>query len=202
MSESAVETTGESGATDAQVQDTSTEDQQAEEQLFQVMQEQDPEELQKQVKHFRELAQRHQKSAQQNSAAAKRLKDLEDANRSDLEKAVAAQRVAEQERDALREQHTRMTAVAANSLDPELTDFLGTGTDEEITYRASQLSEIITRAATKLAEQMLQQNGGRGPGGPGQRRPVPSLTPGAQPTSQVATSANDMFRQLLHGESQ
>jgi gas vesicle protein len=199
MSESVVEPdAGGTGEVVAQDSDTSAEDQAAEEALHQLVQD-DPDELKRQIEHWRKTAQRNDRTARDNSAAAKRLRELEEASKTDLQKAVDAQRTAELERDALRAEHTRATVAAAHDLDPELSDFLGDGTEEDITARADQLSEIINRAATKLAAEM-QQNGGRPPGGARPGRPVESMRPGAAPAGSGATDANDMFRKLLTGD--
>jgi hypothetical protein len=209
MSESATETdvggTGE--VTDTSVDTTSgqgaegtadAEDQAAEEALHQLVQD-DPDTLKAEVERWKRMAQRHERSARDNSAAAKRLRDLEDANKSDLQKATEAQRAAELERDALRAEHNRTTAAAAHDLDPGLAEFLGDGSQEDIEARADQLSDIIAKVATKLAEQMIQQNGGRPPGGARPGRPVESMRPGAAPAGSAATDANAMFRQILTG---
>jgi hypothetical protein len=206
MSESAGETTdggtGEVIDTSADASasgDTASAEDQAAEELLHGMTQDDPAELKKQIEQWRKTAQRHERTARDNSAAAKRLRDLEDANKSDLQKAVDAQRTAELERDALRAEHARVTAVTARDLDPELADYLGDGSEDDISARADQLSEIITRVATRLAEQMVQQNGGRPPVGARPTRPVESMRPGAAPASRAASDANDMFRQLLTG---
>jgi hypothetical protein len=206
MSESSVETdVGETGeATDTSAEDTSAEDQAADAALAELAAD-DPEHLKAQVQHWMKTAQKHEKTARNNSAAAAKLRELEDANKTDLERAVSAQQAAEQERDALRSEHARSLAAAAHDLDPELTEYLGDGTEDEINSRAEQLAGIIKSAAEKLAEQMVEQamqNGGRGPGGTGTRRarPVESLRPGAAPAGSSASDANDMFRQLLTGD--
>jgi hypothetical protein len=210
MSETASETdvggTGE--VTDTSVDATSgqgagttadAEDQAAEEALHQLVQD-DPETLKGEIDRWRRTAQRHEKTARDNSAAAKRLQALEDANKSDLQKATEAQRAAELERDALRAENTRSTVAAAHDLDPGLAEFLGDGSEDDINARADQLSDIITKMATKLAEQMIQQqNGGRPPGGVRPGRPVESMRPGAAPAGSTATDVNAMFRQILTG---
>jgi hypothetical protein len=205
MSESVVETgtgeTGEVADTGTEVVDTTEEDAAADAALAELV-ENDPEHLKAQVQHWMKAAQRHEKSARNNSAAAQKLRELEDANKSELQKAVEAREAAEHERDAVRSEHTRSLAAAAHDLDPELTDYLGTGTDEEINERAEHLAGIIKSAAEKLAEQMVEQamqNGGRAPGGARRSRPVETLRPGAAPTGSAAGSADDMFRQLLTG---
>jgi hypothetical protein len=206
MSESVAETdageTGEVVDTSAEVEDTSREDAAADAALADLV-ENDPEHLKAQIKHWQKTAQRHERTARNNSEAAAKLRELEDASKSELQKAVEAREAAERERDAVRAEHTRSLAAATHDLDPELTDYLGTGTDEEINDRAEQLAGIIKSAAERLAEQMVEQmsqNGGRASGGARRGRPVETMRPGAAPTGSSAASANDMFRQLLTGD--
>jgi hypothetical protein len=205
MSESVGETdaseTGEAVDTGAEVVDTSTEDAEADAALAELM-ENDPEHLKAQVQHWMKTAQRHEKTARNNSEAAARLRQLEDAGKSELQKAVEAREAAERERDAVRAEHTRSLAAATHDLDPDLTDYLGDGTDEEINERAEHLAGIISSAAERLAKQMVEQelqSGGRASGGARRGRPVESMRPGAAPTGSMAASADDMFRQLLTG---
>jgi hypothetical protein len=190
--------TSATGASDA---GTTAEDQAAEEQLHGIMQDEDPAELKKQLERWRKTAQRHERTARDNSAAAARLRELEDASKSEVQRAVDAQQAAERERDAVRSQHARTVAAASHGLDPELADYLGDGTEDEISDRAKSLSDLIEKTAQKLAEQMTSQNNGGGRGSGGTRtRPVESMRPGAAPAgSRAASSNNDLFRQLMTG---
>jgi hypothetical protein len=163
------------------------------------MQENDPDELAKQVQHWRSTAQRHEKTARDNSKAAERLRAIEDANKTELQKATEARESAERERDAALTASSRMMAAAAHNLDPELIDFLGDGTSEEISARAEQLAGIIEANANKLAEQKTASQGnGRQPQ-TGTRRPVETMRPGSAPASTGASTPDQMFRQLLNG---
>jgi hypothetical protein len=91
-------------------------------------------------------------------------------------------------------------ATAAHDLDPELTDFISGGTDEEINASADQLAGIIDRIVKARLEQTTPQNGGRAPGGARPNRPVESMRPGAAPASQAPATADEMFRNLLKGD--
>src|SRR5277367_3266991 len=128
MSESVPEgTAGDTGvAADPTAGTDPSEDQSAEEALHGVMQETDPDELAKQVRHWQRTAQRHERTARDNSAAATRLRQLEDASKTEVQRAVDAQQAAERERDAAMSQNARVMAAAAHSV-PELADFLGDG---------------------------------------------------------------------------
>jgi hypothetical protein len=158
--------------------------------------------------HWKEMARKHEKRAKENAAAAARLKTIDQSNMSEVEKAQAAQREAERERDEARDTHARMMAAASNDLPVELIDFLGTGSEEEINERAEMISSIIDETAQAIAEQLIKdqiasgklidgasRNGGQtqGPGA----RPVESLRAGSAPAGTAPASEEQWFRQLL-----
>jgi hypothetical protein len=129
----------------------------------------------------------------------------------EVEKAVAAQREAERERDEARDMHARMMAAAAHDLPVELIDFLGTGTEEEINERAELLVSSIEETATAIAEQMLSDKiasgelvvaNGNGRNGQPQvvpGRPVESLRAGSAPAGTAPATQEQWFRQLIQG---
>jgi hypothetical protein len=208
MSETATEGAGVTGeATDpgASAAEGHEEDQAAEEQLHQVMQEQDPEELTKQLEHWKSMARRHERTARDNSTAAKKWREQEEASKSDLQKAEDARQAAEQERDALITSQNRMLAAAAKDLSPDWIDYLGDGTADDINARAEQLVTLIEAEVTK---RLASRTGGQEPGNGGRTRtgrPAEQLSgmrPGAAPTDNAAMNADQMFRQLIHGKDQ
>jgi hypothetical protein len=154
------------------------------------------------LRRWKELARKHEKRAKENAAAAARLKTIDQSNMTEVEKAQAAQREAERERDEARDMHARMMAAAANDLPVDLIDFLGTGTDEEINERAELLASVIEETAQAIAEQLMkdagvQPNGnGTAPQQPG-ARPVESLRAGSAPAGQQPNTQEQWFRQLL-----
>jgi hypothetical protein len=182
------------GTAEDGTEDFSAEDQAAEEALYTIMRDDE-------VAHWKEMAQRHEKTARDNSKAATKLREIEDANKSELQKAVERQQAAESERDAVITQGNRMRAAAALKLDSSLVDFLGDGTAEEITARAETLAGIIEESATRKAQELVAQMNqqGRQPGTPttGVRRPVENLRAGAAPASQQISTPDQMFRDLL-----
>jgi hypothetical protein len=207
MSETATEDTGATGeagapaADAANAQESHPEDQAAEEQLHEVMQEEDPEKLKEQVDHWKQMARRHERAARDNSGAAKKWREQEDANKSEVQKAIEAQQAAEQERDALKMSQSRMLAAAAKNLSPDLIDYLGDGTSEEINERAEHLVSIIEAEVTKRVQATQGQppNGTRTRGG----RPAEQLSgmrAGSAPSDNATMTADQMFRQLMNGE--
>jgi hypothetical protein len=164
--------------------------------------------LASEVAHWKEMARKHERRAKENAAAAARMKTLDQSNMTEVEKAQAAQREAERERDEARDMHTRMMAAAANDLPVELIDFLGTGTEEEINERAETFASVIDETAQAIAEQLIKdqiasgkltenasRNGGQQSGSGA--RPIESLRAGSAPVGQAPTSQEQWFRQLL-----
>jgi|SRR5215472_7868562 len=165
-----------------------------------------------QLAHWKEQARKNERRAKENAAAAAKLKTIEQANMSELEKAQAAQRDAERERDEAKSVHARMMAAASHDLPVDLIDLLGTGTDEEINERAELLASCIEETAGAIAEEMLKEkiasgelivaSNGNGRNGQPQvvpGRPVESLRAGSAPAGTAPATQEQWFRQLLHG---
>jgi hypothetical protein len=207
MSESAVEgLASDTGVAETTGDATSTseghpEDQEAEEQLHQVMQAEDPDELKKEAERWRGLAQRHEKTARNNAADAKAWREQQDANKSELQKAQEARLAAEQERDALATQQNRMLAAAANDLSPDLIEFLGNGTAEEISDRAATLARLMNEEADRRVDARSKQATGNGRPTVRGQAPVGTMRSGSAPsTGANLTSPDQMFRQLIQGD--
>jgi hypothetical protein len=168
--------------------------------------------LAEQLAHWKSQARKHEQRAKQNASAAQRLQQIEDANKTELQKALDAQKAAELERDEAMQIHARMMAAAANDLPVELIEHLGTGTEEEINERAELFAQVIEETAQAIAEQMLKdagidiqalqgQNGGTPqlqPQQQGGTRPVESLRAGSAPSGSTPTTNEQWFRNLLH----
>ncbi|HWI69786.1 MAG TPA: hypothetical protein VNS88_15675 [Nitrospiraceae bacterium] len=189
MSETVTEPTGDADGID-QGAEGSQEDQDPNQS---VPDEDDPAKLKEQIAHWRKMSRTHERAASRNSAAATKLAEIEEGQKSDLQKAEDARQAAERERDAANAQTNRMLAAAAHDLPTELIDYLGDGTSEEISERAEQLSGIIKAEVDKRIE-ALQPNGGRRQPTP---RTVTAMRPGAAPASQGPGSPEQMFRQLI-----
>jgi hypothetical protein len=176
-----------------------------------------PDETAAQIAHWKEMARKHEKRAKENAAAAGRLKTIEDANKSELQRAQEAQAEAERQRDEAMFTHSRMMAAASNDLPVELIDFLGTGTEEEIGERAELLASTIEETARAIADQLildmgitpevlaqLQAGNGNGRNGlspaPQQlgARPVESLRAGSAPTGGTPNTNEQWFRNLVN----
>lgn len=160
---------------------------------------------------WKNLARKHERLAGQNADAARELKKIQDANKSDLERAQEAQAEAERQRDEALGTHARIMAAATHDVPVELIDLLGTGTAEEIDERAELLSSAIQAEATRIAQQMMAAAGftpnGDGTNGNGSataagaaaragHRPVESMSGGTQPARGTQpVTANDWLRE-------
>lgn len=201
MSEGAPETGQDTGAGTAPVSGTSvtgdgSEDTEAAG-LLGGMLEQDPEQLNQELAKWKDLARKHEKNAKANSAAAKQLQEIEDANKTELQKALDAQKAAEEERDTAIMTHNRVMAAAAHNLPVELIDDLGSGTEEEITARAERIASAIDTRARALAEQMAQGNGSGMLPRSG-ARPVESMRAGSAPANgDTPNTLDGWFRNLV-----
>jgi catalase len=163
-----------------------------------------------QVEHWKSMARKHETRAKANASAATRLQQIEDANKTELQRAQDAQAAAERERDEARGLHSRMMAAASNNLPVELIDHLGAGTDEEINERAELFAQVIEETAQAIAEQMLKDAGidpgnlnqnGATPQQPQHQlaaRPVESMRPGSAPVGATPLNNEQWFRNLLN----
>jgi hypothetical protein len=158
-----------------------------------------------QLAHWKDMSRKHEKRAKENASAAARLREIEDANKTELQRALDAQAEAERERDEARNTHSRMMAAASNNLPVELIDFLGIGTDDEIGERAEQLANIIEETAQAIAEQLLADMGVSRNGETQQpqqqgARPVESLRAGSAPAGATPSTPEQWFRNLVNGQ--
>jgi len=147
-------------------------------------------------------ARKWESRAKENTKAARELGEIRAANMTELEKAQAAQRDAEDRAEKATAMHNRVMAAAAHDLPIELIEDLGSGTEEEINERAERFATIIEEAVTARTEELTarieeltaDRNGQQQTGA----RPVESMRPGSAPASAgTAKSADDWFRQLL-----
>lgn len=206
MSETATEDTGVTGeatapGANAAIDTGHEEDQAAEEQLHEVMQQNDPEELAKQLAHWKSTAQKHEKTARENSKAAANWRAQEEASKSDLQKAVEARDAAEERANAVTQQNDRMLAAAAHNLSPDLIEFIGGGSTDDISARAEQLAGIIETEVTKRIQAQESANGTRRSRGSGRpQESVQSMRAGSAPANSGLLTSDQMFRQLITGD--
>lgn len=168
------------------------------------------------VAHWKAMARKNEARARENSKAAAKLQELEDKDKTELQR--ANDRAAKAERDAQEataERH-RLLAAAKHGLGPDLVEYLGTGSEEDIFTRAENLSKVIDGQVTARLTAELQKYGiqfnSDGSGQPNGtapsagaaaslalgRRPAESMRPGASPaTDRQPQDANAAFRSML-----
>lgn len=206
MSESAVEgLVGDTGVVEtpgdaSSVPEGQEEDRAAEEQLHEVMKAEDPDELKKELSRWKGLAQRHEKTARNNAEAAKNWQAQQDANKTELQRAQEAVAAAEERANAATAENARMLAAAANDLSPDLIEFLGDGTAEEIGERGATLNRIIEEEVTRRVETRSKQpTPGNGRPTPRGQVPVGEMRSGSAPsTGGSLMGPEQLFRDLIN----
>lgn len=114
------------------------------------------EDLQKEIETWKGHARTWENRAKENKSAADRIKEIEDANKSELEK--AQERLAELERElnSSKEQTLRSNIIAEFSLDPEDAAVLLTASDEE--GLRAQAERLAAKAAPKTPKVTLNNS--------------------------------------------
>jgi hypothetical protein len=161
---------------------------------------------------WKTLARKHETRAKENNAAAQKLQAMEDANKTELQRATERAAKAEADRDAEAAERFRLLAAAGNSLGPEFVGFLGAGTQDEINERAVALKTEIDKAVQSQLVEQLKRYGitidpatGTAPTAAAAaslslgRRPTESLRPGSAPAAQNGqpTNNNDLLRSMF-----
>jgi len=162
---------------------------------------------------WKDMARKHEGRAKANNEAAQKLRKMEDAQKSELQLATErAERAEASAAESASERH-RLLAAATHGLTPELVDFLGGGTEDEIFGRAETLNTQIDAAVTarlkgELAKYGIQV-GPEGASGAASASAAASLAQGRRPVSQLRSGAspapqsggqqnnNDAFRGML-----
>lgn len=204
MSESAEGLAGDTGVAETTGDASSApeghdEDQQAEEQLHEVMKQEDPDELKKELARWTKLAQRYEKTARNNADAARQWREQQDANKTELQKAQEAAQAAEERATAATTQTNRMLAAAANDLSPDLIEFLGDGSAEEIGERGATLNRLIEEEVVKRTDARSKQAAGNGRPTVRNQAPVGTMRSGSAPSGgSNLMGPEQLFRQLVN----
>lgn len=131
-----------------------------------------PKDWQAEAAKWKNLARKHESTAKTNSDAAKRLTEIEDAQKSEQQRLQDRATAAEQRALQLQSANARLLAAATHGIPADLIDLLGDGDEEQINERARLLAEKLTAASPAPA-----------PTAPSSTRPVESLKPGAAPAA-------------------
>lgn len=127
-------------------------------------------------------------------AKAEEFDKLQEASKTEQERAAEAARKAQQDAADARSEALRYKAAATHKVEADYFDLLGSGTEDEITSRAERVGGLLTELATLRAEvEALRAGKPAPPNG----RPVEALKPGATPEN--ATSEDDVLYNSLFG---
>lgn len=140
--------------------------------------------LQKQIASLKKHSRTWEGRAKENSAAAAKLAELEDAQKTELQRATEGKTTAEQEATKWQSLYHRTLACAQYDIPLTLIDQIHGTTEDEISASAEGLAAAINERAAAMAAAQVKANGTQqyqqqG----GQYRPVESLRPGALPAS-------------------
>lgn len=197
MSEGAAEAEAGTAEVDASAEGTGTDPEDAEAaELLEGMQGTDTN-LAAELEKWKTESRKWEKRSKENSSAANRLKEIEQQNMSELEKAQALAADAEERATTAMAMHNRVMAAAAHNLPVELIEDLGSGTEDEINERAERFARVIDEAV-ELRIQELTAGNNAGRNGLQDARPVESMRPGSAPSQGgTPTTPDQWFRQLL-----
>ncbi|HEY9524052.1 MAG TPA: hypothetical protein VIR33_12495 [Thermopolyspora sp.] len=154
--------------------------------------------------YWRHRARKHEKavkqfgySPQQVKEMAAKVKEIEDATKTEQE--LMAERLASAEQRALDAEvaRARLLAAATHDLPPSLIDRLGGTTDEEIDEAARLLrDEIDAELRRRIAAMPAPEPPSQAARQTTSTRPVEALVPGAMPPNEQPLDGNDFLRRL------
>jgi hypothetical protein len=133
------------------------------------------------VKSLRAEAAKYRTEAKANAEAAARLREIEDAQKSEAQRAQEALAEAQREAETARLEALRLRVGVSAGLPPEAISRLQGSTEDEIAADAAKLAELLKPAAPPVAG-----------------KPSPTLQSGAvPPEAQTPTDLNEWMRRSL-----
>jgi hypothetical protein len=128
------------------------------------------------VAKWKALARKHEARVKELSPAAVKLKEIEDSQKSELEKAQERETALQVELQKYRVAEVRRAAASAAGLDPELAEFITAVDEEEAKAQAEKLAERFKTSAANSKSADFKQ--------------------GTRTTAPVARSRDDLLRTL------
>lgn len=131
------------------------------------------------VDYWKQRARQNETQAKANADAAKRLQEIEDAQKTAEQKSAEQAAKVQRDLEAARSETLRYKAAATHRVSEDNFDLLGTGTEEEITARAQRVGSLEAALAERdqlKAELEALKGASSTP------RPVDQLKPGAVPS--------------------
>lgn len=130
------------------------------------------------VDFWKQKAREQEQRAKSNAEAARRLHEIEDAQKTEQQRLADRQAAIERERDEARADGLRYKAAAKHGIGEDYFDLLGSGDEEAITTRAERVGSLLRENADMKAELEALR---AGKPAPTPTRPVTALKPGATP---------------------
>jgi hypothetical protein len=130
------------------------------------------------VDFWKQKAREQETRAKSNADAARRLAEIEDAQKTEQQRLADRQAQIERERDEARAEGLRYKAAATHGIGEDYFDLLGSGDEETIAGRAERVGSLLRENASMKAELEALR---AGKPAPTTARPVEHLKPGATP---------------------
>lgn len=146
------------------------------------------------VEFWKQKAREQESRAKSNADAAKRLAEIEDAQKSEQQKIIDRQTAIERERDEAKADGLRYKAAAKHGIGEDYFDLLGSGDEEAIVGRAERVGTLIRENAEMKAELEALR---AGKPAPSTGRPTAALKPGATPEDNK--TEDDVLYESLYG---
>lgn len=146
------------------------------------------------VDFWKQKAREQEQRAKSNAEAARRLQEIEDAQKTEQQRLAERQTAIERERDEARAEGLRYKAAATHGIGEDYFDLLGSGDAETISARAERVGGLLKENATLRAEVEALRSGKPAPTS---GTPVAALKPGATP--EHTQSEDDVLYSSLFG---
>jgi len=148
------------------------------------------------VDFWKQKAREQEGRAKANAEAAKRLAEIEDAQKSEAQKNADALTAAQRAAEESKAEALRYRAAATHKVSEDYFDLLGTGDADAISDRARRVGELVSAKAEN--EQLRAEIAAlrEGKPAPTQSRPVADLKPGATPESD-SDESEQLYRSLF-----
>lgn len=135
--------------------------------------------LEAQVAKWKALARKHQQRAEKGLEAEKKLADLEDRDKTELQRSQESERSWQERAERAELQLARLTVGARKGLTPEQSQRLQGATEEELEADADELVAAFRLSDREPDDKQDTKPPPHGNGGSRQGTPVPKLKPGA-----------------------
>jgi multidrug efflux pump subunit AcrA (membrane-fusion protein) len=146
------------------------------------------------VDFWKSKAREQEARAKSNADAARRLAEIEDAQKTEQQRLADRQAQIERERDDARAEGLRYKAAATHGIGEDYFDLLGSGDAESISARAERVGALLRDNASMKAELEALR---AGKPAPSNGRPIEALKPGATPSN--PTTEDDVLYTSLFG---